>query len=605
LPKAVPPEKIGEYLGLRLQGHSNSQACSQLGFSTRTGTNHLKKIRAEARKRGVISVMKSYELDIDEMFKLGRDLKDNDIKVEQCTVGFAIASVLTSLGVQLSVFDSFVKDVFISALSQEIKNNELAVTLAEFTILRKERGLTFRQANEEYQELIENKHILDAKSASLEIQIKSLKQQLKEDLKQAKTTRRELRDFTETRNTLSKIDVPIDDYEKLVTLFQNVGDLGNDPKALVSFFSAHKDLSEQKKELSDKVETLTIEEAKLSESSKKLEGTVKEKKSFVDSLRLLEEQRLSPENTRVLTEAIAAIGIKYGLPSGEAIDRFCDEVKTHFYPLLSLGDEETRRRARVDSLNLQMKELQRDLEIQSEVYDSRNKWLDILKTLDHAGVLVKDLISWNLILEKQGMDPTELKNSIERMGSLKSIVESKSGEVRDLETRCAYLNKAHDQLGSSLKSLTSDTVMEVKRNLGRFKEILDDFDEQFLSEETGFNAETKRTLNAANKRVLEILTKTEASWDNKLNDLSTQLGNVVQEVEETRDLAYETGKEVGQYYTINSMSKLLRGDPIERKEAITSMKILSDCMQIWAQHNRESELSNKCYQVSSQLAGMM
>ena len=74
------------------------------------------------------------------------------------------------------------------------------------------------------------------------------------------------------------------------------------------------------------------------------------------------------------------------LTSTQSIDRFTVEVKGHFYPLLSLGDEETRRTNRVDSLNLKMNELQRDLEIQSKVYESRREELDALKTLNTTGV---------------------------------------------------------------------------------------------------------------------------------------------------------------------------------------------------------------------------
>ena len=114
-----------------------------------------------------------------------------------------------------------------------------------------------------------------------------------------------------------------------------------------------------------------------------------------------------------------------------------------------------------------------------------------MKTLNNAGVPNNDLITWNSILKEQDMDPTELRRGIEKMGDIKSIITSKSGEVRNLENKIDQLTKIHNQLESQLTSLTSNTVKEVEYNLGRFKKILDDFDEQFLSEETGFNAHSK------------------------------------------------------------------------------------------------------------------
>ena len=90
-----------------------------------------------------------------------------------------------------------------------------------------------------------------------------------------------------------------------------------------------------------------------------------------------------------------------------------------------------------------------------------------------------------------------------------------------------------------------------------------------------------------------------------MNDLSTQLGSVVQVVEETRDRAYETGKEVGKYSTINVLSKLLIGESIERNEAIASMHIISSSMESWALGNNENELWLDCSKLRSDLSRMM
>lgn len=409
MPRAVSSEKIGEYLRLRLEGSSNSQASSRVGFSSRTGTNHLRNIREEARRSGLLSVVRSYGMEIDDLFKLGGELKENGLSVEDCNVGFFIAVVLIRLNVSLTRFESFVQDVFLEAADQGISDDELAVTLAQFSILRRENGLTYRQTNEKYNELLANNKRLENEGLDLENQIKSLKQQQTEEIKEEKTTREKLSNFSDTRDTLIRIGVPVDDYEKLPSLFHNIKELDYEPKAVASLFSAHEDLVEQKKDLTQSVEALTEENAKLSEEKEKHVETIKEKKTFVESLKLLDKQSLSPENTRVLTEAIAAIGTKHGLTSTESIKRFSAEVKDHFYPLLSLGDEETRRKNRVYSLNLQMNELLKDLKIQSEVYNTRRKELDALKTLNQAGVPDKYLITWNSIIQKQDMDPTELR----------------------------------------------------------------------------------------------------------------------------------------------------------------------------------------------------
>lgn len=605
MPRAVSTEKIGDYFRLRLEGHSNIQASERVGFSSRTGTNHLNRVKDEARRSGLVSVARSYGLDIEGLVKLGGDLRKNGLRVEDSKVGLYIASVLTNLGIDLTRFETFVEEVFVDAENQGIPYDELSVALNEFSILRREYGLSYRQANEKYQELFAHNKRLGVENLDLQKQIKSLKHQLNEEMRAGKVTREELKNFTDARDALSKLEISFDDYDKLPSLFQNLKNLDYEPKAVANMFSAYKDLTKQRRELSGRNKGLADENVKLAEEKDKLKESVKERQSFVESLRLLKSQDLQPENMRALTEAIASIGTKHGLTSSESMIRFCEEVKGHFYPLLSLGDEETRRKNRVDSLNLKINQLQRDIEIQSEVYESRREILDALKKLNETGVSDNKLIIWNLILQKLDIDPTELRLSIEQMGSLESIVISKSGELKELEDKIAQLSRVHDQLESNLKSLTSNTVKEVEETLGRFTKILDAFDEQFLSEETGFNAESKRILNNSLNQVSRMLRTTEASWDKKLKDLSKQLGNVVQEVEETRDIAYETGKEVGQYSTINVLSKILRGESIERNEAIANMIIFTNGMENWALNNNQNDLRIACSKLRSDLTKMM
>lgn len=605
MPRAVDPDKVREYLRLRREGHDNSQASRIAGFSSRTGSNYLKNFRKEARVDGLVKAARSYGLEIEDLFKLAGDLKENELKVGECGVGLYIARVLTRLGVDLEAFDEFVKDVFLEAINQGIPNDELRHILLEFTILRKEQGLTYDQASKSYRELIGNKENLEKERIEIEHQIKSAKERLNEELKIAKITSDEINKFTRTKASLLQVGVPADDYEKLLTLFENLKGLDYDPKSVGDFYSSYNELVNQEKELRNIVESLSSEKRRLSGEKNRLEEAVEEKRTYVDSLRLLEEQSLTPENTRALTEAISALGTKHGLTAQDSIERLTVDLKEHFYPLLSLGEEETRRRNRVHSLNLKSEALNVDLKIQTEVYNSRKKELEALKILNKAGIEDKELITWNSILYNFGMDPTKLKRSIENMGSIEAVVKSTSAELRDLEDKIGQLSKVHSQLESNLKSLTSDTVKEVEKNLGRFNKILDDFEKQFLAEDTGFNAETKRILNDAKKRILKILGTTEASWGDKMEALSKQLENVIKEVEETRDLAYETGKEVGEYTTINMLSKLVRGEPVERNQALAGMHVIASNIERWAMQKRERGLTSACIGLKAELESLM
>jgi hypothetical protein len=115
----------------------------------------------------------------------------------------------------------------------------------------------------------------------------------------------------------------------------------------------------------------------------------------------------------------------------------------------------------------------------------------------------------------------------------------------------------------------------------------------------------QRGYSTAKDRINQILRTSESSLDKKMKDLSKQFGSIIQEVKESRDMAYETGKEVGQYSTINMLSKLLRGEPIDGNKAVASMQIITNCMENWAYSNNERELGANFMQISSILSRMM
>ena len=75
--------------------------------------------------------------------------------------------------------------------------------------------------------------------------------------------------------------------------------------------------------------------------------------------------------------------------------------------------------------------------------------------------------------------------------------------------------------------------------------------------------------------VSSLLTKTENSWKTELNSFKEILDSIVNETTKTRDLAYETGREVEKYNTINMIARWLRGEEVRKDEALSTMHIIS------------------------------
>ena len=231
-------------------------------------------------------------------------------------------------------------------------------------------------------------------------------------------------------------------------------------------------------------------------------------------------------------------------------------------------------------------------------------WIALQK-MNEAGVSDRDLVTWTSILQDFQMDPTELRRAIKKMGSLEKIVEEKKEKHRELEEKIAQLSKVHSQLESNLKSLTSDTVKQVENDLRRFDQILIKFESQFLSDETGFNAETTRILEEARDRILISLHSTETSWESRMTKFSKELDAIINEVKETRDLAYDTGKEVERFSTVNMISKVMRGEDIRKIEVIAGLHAITTNIASWALRNHENEIYLDCSNLKSTLTKRM
>lgn len=605
MPRAVSDEKVKKYLGLRFEGYSNEEACRSTGFSNRTGTNKLRAFGETVRKEGLMSATSRYDLGIDDLFKLAANLRKEDIGVKQCKTGLSIYNVLKRLEVGVSQFETFVRDVFLETLDQGVNNDELAVALTEFVGIRKEHGLSYNQVTKKFYYYVEERVKLEASVEELEKKSKALNSELNRELRDADATRKVLKDYSTTKAALKRIWISFDNLEEIRTLFENMAGMGYDPNRIVDFYTTHSELEESRQILERNVHSLSDEKEAMEKKKSRLEVIIREKGEVVESIRMLEEQRLTPENTRVLSEAVAAIGSKYGLASGEALTRLCKEIDEHFYPLLSLRDESLRRDAELTALKIVIEEEKRNLDLIGDVYDSKREGFDALQKMNEAGVSDRDLGTWTSILQDFQMDPTELRRAIKKMGSLEKIVEEKYAKHRELEEKIAQLSKVHSQLESNLKSLTSDTVKQVENDLRRFDQILIKFESQFLSDETGFNAETTRILEEARDRILISLHSTETSWNSRMTKFSKELDAIINEVKETRDLAYDTGKEVERFSTVNMISKIMRGEDIRKIEVIAGLHAITTNIASWALRNHENEIYLDCSNLKSTLTKRM
>ena len=119
MPGPVSPEKVSEYLSLRMEGYDNKEASSLTGFSSRTGSNYLRSFREDAKRGGIMRAARNYGLKVDDLFKLAGQLKENGLTVDRCGVGLYIANALVSLGIDLTILMDLLRIFFLKPRSKD------------------------------------------------------------------------------------------------------------------------------------------------------------------------------------------------------------------------------------------------------------------------------------------------------------------------------------------------------------------------------------------------------------------------------------------------------------------------------------------------------
>jgi len=250
LPRRVSEEKVVEALRLRFDGYSTREAANLTAVGVRTLNNRLRDFRVEGRKVGVLTAARSYGLEIDDLFNLAKELKEEPaIRVEDCRIGFEVSDIIVDLGVDVRVFKSFVEDVFLEAKKQDLSGAEIHRLSVEMRDIRKDSGLSYKQILKKYYEYQKDVRDLDSKISASEEELSEIKEAITIEVRNAGVTRSDLKAFVDTRNTLKNFGVATQDLHSLKNLLENIEELGHDPLRLVDFYKEHSEITEERNEL--------------------------------------------------------------------------------------------------------------------------------------------------------------------------------------------------------------------------------------------------------------------------------------------------------------------------------------------------------------------
>jgi transcriptional regulator with XRE-family HTH domain len=598
---------VREILSLRLRGYSRREIEKRTGVKARTVSNWVRSFKMRVKEVGLMAAAKVYGVDseVDELFDLALDLRKNEITVTDCATGLNVANVLTQFGVDMNVFEEFVRDVFLGSVEQGLTGIDVTSSLIEFVIIRRETGRTFSEITNSYRKLSEDIANLNNELAGVEEQLRISKEALQQELKEAKTTRQELESFKVTRSVLGSLGFVMDDYEKLGVLMVNIIERNYDAGQVLELFSKTSKLEERNKELQKSVMVLKEEEERLINETGSLGEILEERGGLVKSIRLLDRQQLRPEDIQVITETVVSLSARRGLSPKEAVESLTRELKEHYEPLLNLKDQVDRREARLKILVAKLEEAQTSLQTINKVYENRREELDELNHLYELGVTKEELHIWGSILRSINTDIHTFRRALAEIGGIQEYKEEKTTELKELERQVDRLKDIQKHLEDDLKILSSEIVREVEKNLTRTETIMDKFEEEFLSPKTGFKAQTTEIMNESMSNIRGILSTVSFNLKKDLGDLGGKLKEFEETVNETIMKVHDTGKLVGMYRNIEVIRKMITGEDVDRIELFVVMHAIIDAFETWVLKNIEPNLISPCTNFKSELTRRM
>jgi len=174
---------------------------------------------------------------------------------------------------------------------------------------------------------------------------------------------------------------------------------------------------------------------------------------------------------------------------------------------------------------------------------------------------------------------------MEELGGMRELTDERTAQLEKLKEEVKQLNEIKSKLQESIRTLNSEVVEGVRKNLEQVKTIIDVFENEFLSPQTGFNAQITDILNGTRGSLENLLKSTEDSFEGDIKDLEEKIKQILSMIEEAKNTVYETGIKVGEYKNIGVIQKILHGEKISKIEAIATMGTIIEAFQKWCFKN--------------------
>lgn len=581
-----------EVLELLLQGRTITEIADMLGVSRTTIYNRRKDFLDYAKKEGVCLAAEHFGVEdtFEKLSNLSHLLEASGLEVEDARRGVEVVNLLSSFDAVDSV--AFIEDVMRRAVELGISGDEIVGYASELRGLEVSEGKPYSSLVDEIGERRAEYHRLEGELGDLREKISGDRESLENQLKESGVTREKLDAFVEEREVLESHGIGLDDVDRLETLVINLRQHDYDLGEVLGFYEKMVLLRESIGAKRDESGRLENKNNELKRENDQLESQLSRNLGLLSVVKSFEKTGVDSEDLLEVVRIVSDMSQGLGVSGEEAFTRFVDDVRTLYVERndYRMQVEELRELQRVYQAKINL--VKEELEVLEEVVSDRRSTVEAMRGFEALDITGDDLVMWSTLVKALGYEVKGFHGVLEELGGLSEYVEVKTKEIRLLEEKRDVLAgevsgfEARIQgLGESLSLLQESFAEEAARIRG----AVDEFDMYFTSPGDGFKARSREILDEVTGDLRGLLSETRSMWGDDLGKLDENVERILGESERILQNAYRGGRIVGQFHSLEPISKILREEEVSRVEGTISVITMLTYIQGWLRKTRMDE----------------
>jgi len=294
MPKIISPEMKFKVISSFYCGHSRDEIAEILGLGKGTVSKYLDELRKEI-DNPTFETIKVW----------GRFLRTHQIVHEDALTGIRIIKLIERYNVKEEDLNSIFEKIS-AIISGENEATELLVSANQLLGIKRKTGKSYQKTLSEYDKLSESIPVLENNKHDLESTIKQLYEEQDKAIKLHKTTKDELRQFTDIKSQFEKIGLKLTELPKYQDALAEIKRQGYDATNLLNYLQQVGNLEKQvqtsKKVLADYDNEIQNAKKDLKPVLEKLRQSKLEYRQFLEAVKAILEFRQNQQDPTTIIQ---------------------------------------------------------------------------------------------------------------------------------------------------------------------------------------------------------------------------------------------------------------------------------------------------------------